>query len=291
MKTVTLNYLPQFKAFGISDEEIAKFEKDNIIPELVLMPRNTEPVSCYRMRGNYKILNVPETFPFPVTIGFLMGREKGYYTVDWNYARTLAKTGAHIKFLTYEHPIEQFAGCKGLILPGGCFASPEEYYTDPGKPKKLSARAEAYVNLINHGLANHIPMLGICAGAQMIGGALGLKMYRNQSYLKGTINHKSKEVDAHKIYICRDNPICMIYLNRPEAWVNSRHNESIVNDRSQSKLKFYAYSEDGVPEAWGSDELGILCVQWHPEDKAAQGKQIEQNIYNWLVAKAVSFNW
>lgn len=272
MKKVYLEYLPQFKAFGISDESICNLEAEEIVPELILDEEA------------YKLLYVPTPQPGAPTIAFLMGREKGYYSADWNYVRALAKTGAYIRFLTYEAPVSQFMGCQGLVLPGGAFVSPEKFYTDPKEYDGPSPRCNAYLQLIKSAECRHIPMLGICAGAQMIGAMFGLKMYRNQSYIKSDvkIEHKTKNSYAHKVTILPDTPLRTIF-GTSWIWTNSRHNESMVPDDSKSELKFYAFAEDGVPEAWGSEERKIMCVQWHPEDGATWGNKPMQAIYDWVV--------
>lgn len=272
MKKIYLQYLEQYKGFGISDEAISELEEKEIIPELVLDDEA------------YNRLYVPTPQPGAPVIGFLMGREKGYYSADWNYVRALAKTGAYIRFLTYEAPVSQFMGCNALVLPGGAFASPEDFYTDPKQYDGPSPRCNAYLQLIKSAECRHIPMLGICAGAQMIGAMFGLKMYRDQSYLDSNINHKTKSSYAHKVNILANTPLRDI-IGASWVWTNSRHNESMVSDDSQSELKFYAFAEDGVPEAWGSAERKILCIQWHPEDEATLGNKAMQAIYNW-VAKA-----
>ena len=273
MKRVYLEYLEQYKSFGISDEAISALENEEIIPELVLDEKA------------YELLYVPTPQPNAPVISFLMGREKEYYSADWNYVRSLAKTGVNIRFLTYESPVSQFMGCQGLVLPGGAFPSPEKFYTDPREDNGPTPRCRAYIQLIKIAECRRIPMLGICAGAQMIGAFFGLKMYRDQSYFNSSINHKSKEMWAHKVNILPDTPLRDI-LGASQVWTNSRHNESMVPDDSQSELKFYAFAEDGVPEAWGSKERKILCVQWHPEDEAALGNKAMQALYNWVVKSA-----
>ncbi len=41
-QSVTLEYLPQYKAYGISDEKINVFEKQNIIPLISLAPQDID---------------------------------------------------------------------------------------------------------------------------------------------------------------------------------------------------------------------------------------------------------
>ena len=47
----------------------------------------------------------------------------------------------------------------------------------------------------------------------------------------------------------------------------------------------YAISDsDGIPEIWGNEKAGILCIQAHPEDLIEDNKM--QNLYNYIMIKA-----
>lgn len=277
-QSVTLEYLPQYEAYGISDEQINLFEKQNIIPLISLAPQDIE-----------QLASAPkEDKP---TIGFLLGRDENYYTIDYNYACAILQSGVNIRFLTYSACTEQMSGIHGLILPGGRFPSPEQFYCDaaPQTSAKYEARAKAYLDCITTALQQNLPMLGICAGAQMIGGMLGMKMYRNtKQYTNTDIEHKTKILDAHKVLIKKPSPLYDI-LQTEEIETNSRHTESMLPYASDSKLTIYARTEDNVPEAWGNSEKDILCIQWHPEDFAANGDISMQRIYNWLAQQALNY--
>lgn len=277
-QSVTLEYLPQYEAYGISDEKINVFEKQNIIPFISLAPQDIEQLADASKD------NKP-------TVAFLMGRDENYYTIDYNYARAILQSGVNIRFLTYSSCAEQMNGIHGLILPGGRFPSPEQFYCDAAlnASTKYEPRAAAYLNCIAEALKEHLPMLGICAGAQMIGGVLGMKMYRNtKQYTNTDIEHKTKMLDAHKVLIKNPSPLYDI-LQTEEIETNSRHTESMLPYASDSKLTIYARTEDNIPESWGNDEKNILCIQWHPEDFAANGDISMQRIYNWLAQKALNY--
>ena len=274
-KSVTLEYLPQYEAYGLSDEQIQSYDEQNIIPLLSLAPKDIEQLGV-----------IPkDSCP---TVAFLLGRDENYYTIDYNYARAILQSGVNIRFLTYSACKEQMSGVHGLILPGGRFPSPEKFYCDaaPQTSTKYEARAQAYLDCISIALKQHLPMLGICAGAQMIGGMLGMKMYRNtKQYTNTDIEHKTKILDAHKVFIQNPSPLFYI-LQTAEIETNSRHTESMLPYASDSRLTIYARTEDNVPEAWGNTEEHILCIQWHPEDFAANGDISMQRIYNWLSQQA-----
>lgn len=277
-QSVTLEYLPQYKAYGISDEKINVFEKQNIIPLISLAPQDIEQLADASKD------NKP-------TVAFLLGRDENYYTIDYNYARAILQSGVNIRFLTYSSCAEQMNGIHGLILPGGRFPSPEQFYCDAAlnASTKYEPRAAAYLNCIAEALKEHLPMLGICAGAQMIGGVLGMKMYRNtKQYTNTDIEHKTKILDAHKVLIKNPSPLYDI-LQTEEIETNSRHTESMLPYASDSKLTIYARTEDNIPESWGNAEKNILCIQWHPEDFAANGDISMQRIYNWLAQKALNY--
>ena len=274
-RRVELCYNEVLKAFVISDEEIKKLTKQNIIPELVL------PDSAY------DLLYVPAPTKDAPTVGFLLGRDGDSYSADWNYVRAMAKSGVNIRFIDHVHLNSQLTACDGLILPGGAFVSPERYYTDPGVEPKLSPRAFAYIVCYREAVKAGKPILGICAGAQIAAGEENLKLHRNTAHLGGKLAHKSKEVNAHKVFIT--DPKLKKMLGVGWLWANSRHSECADSDDSLSGLKIFAHSEDKCPEAWGNWERHILCIQWHPEDEAAIGNPAMQKIYNWLATQTAYY--
>ena len=275
-KPIQLEYLPQFNAFGISDAEIEKLEKENITPIISLQ------------NEDYKRLGCSKPSPDAPTVAFLLGREKDTYTIDWNYAKAIAQSGVNIRFMTYKNNISQMQDVDGLILPGGSFVSPNQFYTDPLKTTddQPGTRSYAYISSIIEAEKNNIPMLGICAGAQMIGGMHRMRMYRDLKEYTGTnLEHKTKELEAHIVTIKPISPLFDI-LGQRQIETNSRHREAMMNNDKITDLTIYATSNDGTPEAWGNEEKNILCIQWHPEDFAAEGNKSMQNIYNWLAGKA-----
>lgn len=278
-KNIYLEYIPEYNAWGIADEVIENITQEGFTPIISLKEKDYEKLDCA----------IPQKKA--PTVAFLLGREKGHYTIDFNYAKAVAQSGVNVRFLTYDSNISQMKGVDGLLLPGGSFDSPNEFYTDPLKEtdNKPGTRSWAYITSVVKAEEENIPMLGICAGAQIIGGMHGLKMYRSlKEYTDSKIEHKTKNIDAHDVFIYPDTPLYEI-MGRNHTITNSRHNEAMLNCDKISDLNIYAISDDGTPEAWGSEEKNILCIQWHPEDFAADGDKSMQNIYNWLANKAHIF--
>ena len=55
-QSVTLDYLPQYEAYGISDEKINVFEKQNIIPLISLAPHDIEQLAAVEKMTNRLLL-------------------------------------------------------------------------------------------------------------------------------------------------------------------------------------------------------------------------------------------
>ena len=294
-KTIYLEYLEEFKSFGIPKKEIEELKKQGIVADIRFHKELYENKSTDRP-----------------TVGFLLGQDKGdngeeYYTIGLTYAQAALSTGAEIKFLDYESSYQQMKGCDGVILPGGAFDNPEDFFID-GKDMggKEGKRFFAYKAAITEAHRNHKPMLGICAGAQMIGALLGnMKMYRSieKEVSKKTVHKPKAETDVriHGLKLIKGTPIYDIMglaSDEDKIMINSRHNQAMVHPALQDyvegtplvKMDMYAVSDaDGIPEIWGNETAGILCVQGHPEDLAAMGNQKMQRLYNYIAKKAAAY--
>lgn len=280
MKTqqVYLEYISELNVFAVKDEIIESLERQNIVPLISLNP------------ADYARLQTPAPLPRSPLVGFLCCREQNMYSADFNYVKSLATANVRLRFLTYKNNMAQMQNIHGLMLPGGRFPSPPEFYIDaaPDLPP-AGLRSDAYISCITEAEKRGLPMFGVCAGAQMIGCMHGFKLYRNvKQALPTDLEHKTIELEAHTIKI-KPHTLLHKLLGTDKAVVNSRHIEAIVNTPSASNLHIYAYAPDNVPESWGNAKKHILCIQWHPEDFAAAGSRQMQNLYNWLAAEATAF--
>lgn len=294
MKTqiIYLSYIEELQSFVLDKDEIEKLKADGIVADIRLPSNISQKQSA----------NSP-------LLGFLLGEDKQNngkecYSVSKNYIHAMLNTGAQIRFLDYENSAEQLQTCDGVVLPGGNFDFPEDFFIS-GKNlgTGIGKRFFAYKTVIEAAYKKKMPMLGICAGAQMIGAVLGkMKMY---TFLKDEIPHPDKhkptekgEVCLHKLKLVPGSPlysIMKIPANQEYIMINSRHAQAMVHSKLQStiknkpivKMEIYAIDDkDGIPEIWGNENAGILCVQGHPEDLAALGDKQMQNLYNYAAIRA-----
>jgi len=283
-----VDYKPSLRAFYVADHVIGKCINKMTTPELMLSRSGYETLGCKPPSGKAPI------------VGLLMKREKKGYSADCNSVLALAKTGVSIRFLTFHHCTLQLQECQGLVLPDGKFDFPELYYTDPRNDEEFASLCHmAYVLCIHFALDENMPILGICAGAQVVAGVLGLKLYRNFDCIETPIKHSQADTDkAHRLNVFPNTPLRKLFDNDNQFYVNSRHSKLLAPIKLQYELlaeanktrvnevklplDIYAEANDGVPEAWGSESRHIMCVQWQPEDMIANGSEEMQRLYQWL---------
>ena len=268
-----LRFLPEYNNFGIEKTELA-YEAAPVI---------TLSDECYKELG---LNRPPKDAP---KVAFLMGQDGDFNTIDKPYAHALTLAGLNIVAVGYAHCEKQMSGCHALLLPGGAFISPAQYYMegDPAAANgETSFRAEAYRRCFHQATIMGIPVLGICAGMQMIFCELGCRMTSSlKDFLGDKVEHKTTAHEAHEIDIIPGSLLHELTRAR-KLTVNSRHNEGIVE--TNNLVVINALAADGCPEALevAEDGANILGVQWHPEDYVMKGDKKHLAIYRWLAQKA-----
>ena len=288
---IYLQYIEEIDSFAISKEKINSLKEKGIVADIRLPDKLVQS----------NIRTAPK-------VGFLLGQDTigstEYYSISQNYTKAILNTKAKIRFLDYDYAHIQMKNCHGAILPGGNFDFPESYFiSGHNLGLGLGKRFYAYKSVIEAAYKAGKPILGICAGAQMLGAILGkMKMY---THLNNEVSHPDKhkptkkgEVCMHNLKLFQNTPLFSIMgipQNQDRIAINSRHEQAMVINELQDytkakpivKMDIYAVSEkDDLPEIWGNEDVGILCVQGHPEDLAANGNMAMQNIYNYVVSKA-----
>lgn len=142
----------------------------------------------------------------------------------------------------------------GLLVPGGRYAMPEDWYIGHAAPSPPSDRLPVEVALIEGFLAADKPVLGICAGMQVMAALNGAKL--------------TAQVDGHNARD-RHHAVRTVAGSRLAALVGERlsvntfHNEAVVEAGAAAPS---AWSDDGVLEAIElPGRRFALGVQWHQE--------------------------
>ncbi len=179
----------------------------------------------------------------------------------------------------------------GLLLAGGgdIDSSLCRYDAQPDTAKLQHvdrARDECELELCRSALAEDMPILGICRGAQVLGVALGGSLLWDiESQVKGSRRHREAEgrpEPEHWIEIAEGSRLSAV-LGRRRTRVNSAHHQA--NSRLGQGVTRAAWCEDGVAEAIELTEAAfVLGVQWHPERMAESAEA--RSIFAAFVAAA-----
>lgn len=156
---------------------------------------------------------------------------------------------------------EAVAALDGVVVAGGADVEPARYgeVPDPRTGPPARERDAWETALIEAAIAQHVPLLGICRGMQLLNVALG-----------GTLH---QHLDGHTggPGVFGEHPVIPVAgtayaaaVAEPDV-VPTYHHQAV--DRLGSGLTASAHAPDGTVEAvelTGHHSL-VLGVQWHPE--------------------------
>ena len=172
-------------------------------------------------------------------IGIVKRCENNYIKTNNSIINAIEKCGGiPITIISYE-TVEL---CDGIILPGGTDI------TDFDK------------NICKYAIENDIPILGICLGMQVMASLF-------EDNLERIDNHNKKEKYVHKIKTIKGSILDDII---GESYVNSRHNEHVINSGIYNVTAYIDNSIEGIEYIDNRFNVG---VQWHPEDMIEYDKK------------------
>lgn len=196
-----------------------------------------------------------------------------------DYRQAVLHVGAEVKILDVAAiGVDSLAGLDGLLLTGGTDIAPARYQEEP-HPSIVDvdeARDDFEIGLATRARAQHLPMLAICRGIQVLNVARGGSLVQDiASQLPGSLDHNLVSPPhepyalAHEVWLEKDTLLAALMKERlnevDTCEVNSRHHQSVA--RLGDGLKVSATAPDGVIEAI-EDPSAAFClgVQWHPEN-------------------------
>jgi putative glutamine amidotransferase len=163
---------------------------------------------------------------------------------------------------------EYLQNIDAIVIPGGFFASPDEWYIEEAKsPYEHSQRLQFDLDIIKAALKANMPLLGICAGMQLLGGINGCKMTQDINKYLGTkidhLNEKPANEFAHKVKV-KNGTFLHKISGVDEFMVNTAHREALVEVADGVVVN--AVSSDGAIEGIELPAYKfVIGVQWHPE--------------------------
>jgi putative glutamine amidotransferase len=209
-----------------------------------------------------------------------------FHVVGRKYVDAVRLAGALPLVVPHAGPDELddwLALADGVLLTGSPSNVHPRHFGEPVRDASLPLdpeRDDWTLPLVRRVLARGMPTLAICRGAQEVNVALGGTLHQAVHEVDGPAgrhhDHRADDDDpievqygpAHTIRTVAGGLLARIVGDGPIT-VNSLHGQAVA--RLAPGLRAEAHAPDGVVEAFSApDAPGFnLCVQWHPEWRAA----------------------
>jgi putative glutamine amidotransferase len=197
-----------------------------------------------------------------------------------NYFAAVRRAGAEPTEISLNQPPEKLAaqmgGLDGFVLPGSpADVEPRRYRAERHERTKTldPARDRTDSAILDHAIAAHKPVLGICYGCQI------LNVHRRGTLVQdipaerpGTEIHGNTDLAAgmakgdaeHDATLARGSLLAKL-AGSERAHINSSHHQAI--DQPGQGLRVTARSVEGIVEGVELEGAGqwVVGVQWHPE--------------------------
>jgi putative glutamine amidotransferase len=166
-----------------------------------------------------------------------------------------------------------------LIIGGGSDISPEHYHGDiTAMVKADPERDRLEIQWIQKALREHVPLLGICRGAQLINVVLGGTLHQNIRPLRNRTHNRSGLLPTKRVEL-KPNSLLSRICGKSRLRVNSLHHQAIRD--SGVNLQVVGRDLDNIIQAVEcSSDYQIIGVQWHPEYMIYLPSQFR--LFQWL---------
>lgn len=179
-----------------------------------------------------------------------------------------------------EHQKERF---RAVIIGGGNDIDAEMYGGENTGRSRIDAERDRFeTEMIRHALATHLPILGICRGAQLINVVLGGSLYSDIRPMREQTSNRRTPL-PRKTALSESDGILRKAIGSERWRINSLHSQAI--ERLGEGLRVVARDLDSFVQAVESTRhRWLVGVQWHPEYLIYLGGQ--RRIFRDLVARA-----
>ena len=205
----------------------------------------------------------------------------------WCTSLALRLIGATPERITVKHPYSGLP-LAGLVIGGGNDIGPEHYGGDiKGKTKTDPERDRLEMQWIKDALANSIPLLGICRGAQLINVVLGGSLHQDITDMRKFTHNRPSLMPTKCVTLTPGSTLAKVCgkagITSSKLWVNSLHHQAVKG--AGEGLQVVGRDRDDIVQAIESTgTMPIFGVQWHPEYLFYLPSQLA--IFRWLLSHA-----
>lgn len=159
----------------------------------------------------------------------------------------------------------------GLIISGGADVNPARYHQEPHPTvtRWYDDRDASELWLLDAARAQHLPVLGICRGMQVMAVHAGGTLTQNLPDVGGNTRHSGSGSVYGTTEVIVEAGHRISSLTDSRVIVACHHHQGVA---SHPGFTATAHSSDGLLEAMESEgERFNVGVQWHPETTADKG--------------------
>ncbi|MCP5161686.1 MAG: gamma-glutamyl-gamma-aminobutyrate hydrolase family protein [Hahellaceae bacterium] len=153
---------------------------------------------------------------------------------------------------------------QAIIIGGGSDIDPGLYEGDDVGLAKIDPERDAFeIEMIEHALHTHLPIMGICRGMQLINVVLGGSLYGDIRAMRFNTSNRRTPLPRKTAHLVSEGVLSAVF--GCSRWrINSLHHQAI--DRLGETLKVVARDLDDFVQAVESvNHRYMVGVQWHPE--------------------------
>lgn len=195
-----------------------------------------------------------------------------WYGLRENYCSAVEQAGGLP--LPLPHVVEQvdeyLTLIDGLVLTGGAFDVPPDYYGEASRHQTVTTkdrRTQFEFAITKGALAKKIPILGICGGEQLLNVVLGGTLIQHiTDSVQNALEHEQKNPrtePGHAVKVVAGTLLARIAGTNSLA-VNTAHHQAVA--KLAPGVIANAHAEDGVIEGIEYPAHPFcLGLQWHPE--------------------------
>lgn len=202
-----------------------------------------------------------------------------WYALRCNYVSVISEHQATPIILPYDiDAIEKYIDLiDALMISGGDYDLDPSIYGEKIEPETRTLRSNRSIfeaELIKAALAKNIPILGICAGYQLLAAMCGGKLLQDiKTAYPNALEHEQKHLGihmskpSHSITI-KTNSLLYKIVSKEQIEVNSSHHQAVKSVGPEMIIS--AVAPDGIVEAIEMPKYSfVLGVEWHPEFMAS----------------------
>ncbi|MBV8567335.1 MAG: gamma-glutamyl-gamma-aminobutyrate hydrolase family protein [Methylobacteriaceae bacterium] len=188
------------------------------------------------------------------------------YEASKNYFKAVYAAGGLPLGIPYFVEMVTSVACDfdGLVCVGGRFAYPDDWYVEGEKSRSPpSARLPVERALMLAFLERDKPVLGICAGMQMLGCLSGCRLAPDVKLITAQALDHDRRGSLHEVAIHSGTRLAAI-VDASTMEVNTLHREALA--RTGSGVTVGAAAPDGIIEAIEiASQRFAVGLQWHQE--------------------------